>query len=197
MWIKPSEILFLIGFIAYVATRGVYESRSRSVVTIERRIDAVERVLLAFVMLGSLVLPLAYLFTPLLNFANYALPAWTLWIGGGVLAISLWVFWRSHADLDRNWSVSLEIRERHVLVTHGVYRSIRHPMYAAIFLFGLAQALLLHNWLAGFSALVTFVPLYLVRTPREERMMRDQFGEAYEAYSRRTGRLIPRLTKKT
>ena len=44
-------------------------------------------------------------------------------------------------------------------------------MYAAIFLFALAQGLLLQNWLAGWAGLVTVALLYLVRTPREEKMM--------------------------
>jgi len=65
-------------------------------------------------------------------------------------------------------------------------------MYASIWLFGLAQGLLLENWLAGWSALVTFAIMYFVRTPREERMMCDSFGEDYRDYMRRTGRLLPR-----
>jgi len=47
------------------------------------------------------------------------------------------------------------MRKEHRLVTAGVYRHIRHPMYAAIFLWCLAQGLLLPNWLAGWSALAT------------------------------------------
>jgi protein-S-isoprenylcysteine O-methyltransferase Ste14 len=74
-----------------------------------------------------------------------------------------------------------------------VYRRIRHPMYAAIFLFSLAQGLLLDNWLAGWSALATFAVMYLVRLPREEAMMIQQFGQEYRDYMNRTGRLLPRL----
>ncbi len=110
---------------------------------------------------------------------------------------ALWLFWRSHADLGLNWSVTLEIRKEHQLITNGVYRSIRHPMYAAIWLFSLAQALLLANWLAGPAALVTFAPMYLLRTPREERMMCEIFGQEYRDYMARTGRLFPRLTPKS
>jgi protein-S-isoprenylcysteine O-methyltransferase Ste14 len=38
-----------------------------------------------------------------------------------------------------------------------------------------------------------FMPLYLLRVPREERMMLDEFGEEYRAYMNHTGRVIPRL----
>jgi protein-S-isoprenylcysteine O-methyltransferase Ste14 len=110
-----------------------------------------------------------------------------------ILAMAVWLFWRSHADLGRNWSPSLELREGHELVTEGVYRSVRHPMYASMWLWGVAQALLLQNWIAGWVSLVMFMPLYLLRVPREERMMLDEFGEEYRAYMDRTGRVIPRL----
>jgi protein-S-isoprenylcysteine O-methyltransferase Ste14 len=42
------------------------------------------------------------------------------------MTLAVWLFWRSHADLGRNWSPSLELREGHELVTEGVYRYVRH-----------------------------------------------------------------------
>jgi protein-S-isoprenylcysteine O-methyltransferase Ste14 len=65
-------------------------------------------------------------------------------------------------------------------------------MYASIFLFSLAQGLMLGNWLAGWSAFVAFAVLYLLRVRREEALMLATFGEAYAAYMKRTGRLWPR-----
>jgi len=63
---------------------------------------------------------------------------------------ALWLFCRSHLDLGQNWSQSLEIRKGHQLVTDGVYRFIRHPMYASIWIWCLAQGLLLENgWPGG------------------------------------------------
>jgi protein-S-isoprenylcysteine O-methyltransferase Ste14 len=109
------------------------------------------------------------------------------------MIIAAWLFWRSHADLGLNWSVSLEVRQGHQLVTHGIYRRIRHPMYTAIFLYGLAQGLLLPNWLAGWSSLVPFTIMYLLRVRREEQMMLQFFGDDYRSYMTRTGRLLPRL----
>jgi protein-S-isoprenylcysteine O-methyltransferase Ste14 len=66
-------------------------------------------------------------------------------------------------------------------------------MYAAIFLFCLAQGLLLENWFAGWYPLFAFGLMYFLRTPREERLMLDTFGPAYQDYMLRTGRLFPRL----
>jgi protein-S-isoprenylcysteine O-methyltransferase Ste14 len=113
------------------------------------------------------------------------------------MAGSLWLFWRSHADLGQNWSVSLELRQGHQLVTQGVYRRIRHPMYASIWLWALAQGMLLENWLAGWSVVPAFAVMYLLRTPREEQMMCELFGDAYQDYMRQTGRLFPRPLNKS
>jgi protein-S-isoprenylcysteine O-methyltransferase Ste14 len=132
-----------------------------------------------------------------LAFADYRPPALVPSLGLAVMLLALWLFWRSHADLGQNWSVTLEVRKQHQLVTSGVYRRIRHPMYAAIFLWCLAQALLLPNWLAGWSALATFSLMYFLRTSREEQMMCEFFGDEYRAYMSQTGRLIPRFTRST
>jgi protein-S-isoprenylcysteine O-methyltransferase Ste14 len=155
--------------------------------------DAREKILLFIVITGSLLLPFVYLFTPLLAFADYRLPSFVPWCGAAVMVAALWLFWRSHSDLGLNWSVTLAMRKEHELITDGVYRSIRHPMYASIWLWGLAQALMLQNWLAGFSALVSFAPMYFLRTPAEEQMMSEFFGQQYRDYMGRTGRLFPRM----
>jgi protein-S-isoprenylcysteine O-methyltransferase Ste14 len=160
-----------------------------------RQLDAVERVLLAAMFPAVLILPPLYFFTPLLSFADYDLPWSIRWVGAVVMAVSLWLFWRSHVDLGQNWSVSLETRENHELVSHGVYRWVRHPMYASIWLWGLAQGLMLANWLAGWAVIPAFAAMYFIRTPREEQLMCAEFGEAYREYARRTGRLFPRFTQ--
>jgi len=193
---RSSNIVFLVGFIVYVTIRGVFERRARIKEKMVRRLDAVEKTLLIFVGVGSLLLPVLYLFTPLLAFADYRLPVFAPWLGTALMIAALWLFYRSHADLGKNWSVTLELHKGHQLIRRGIYRSIRHPMYMSILLCGLSQGLLLRNWLAGWSALATFSVLYVVRTPREERMMIEFFGEEYLNYMRQTGRIFPRIVGK-
>lgn len=190
---SPWHVVFFLCFLAYLAIRGAYARRTRHIESVHRQVDRQEQVLLLLVIGSSLLLPLLFLFTPLLSFADYRLPELARWCGATIMLPALWLFWRSHADLGQNWSVTLEVRKEHQLVTSGVYRRIRHPMYAAIFLWSIAQGLLLSNWLAGWSALVPFAVMYVLRTPREERMMCEFFGDEYRAYMRRTGRLLPRL----
>jgi len=190
---QPWNIAFLIGFIAYLTIRGVFARRTKANQLVVRRVDALEKALLALVIPTSSLLPLLYLFTPWLAFADYRLPAIAPWCGVALMLAAIWLFWRSHADLGQNWSVTLELRKGHQLVRHGVYRSIRHPMYASIFLWSLAQGLMLQNWLAGWSAFVTSSLMYLLRTPREEQMMCEFLGQEYRDYMRVTGRLFPRI----
>ena len=143
----------------------------------------------------TIVLPLLHMFTRWLSLADYELPAWTGFIGIAIFAVALWLLWRSHADLGINWRVTTELREKHTLVTGGIFKHIRHPMYSAHWLWGIAQALLIHNWIAGLASLVVIVPLYILRVRREERMMLEQFGEEYRAYMGQTGRILPRILK--
>jgi len=104
---------------------------------------------------------------------------------------ALGMFYLTHKALGTNWSVSLDVRKNHQLITKGVYRYMRHPMYTAFWLWALAQALLLPNWVAGLSGIVGFALLYFVRVNREEQLMIDTFGEDYRSYMLRTKRLIP------
>jgi len=154
-----------------------------------------EKALLAAVVPAALLLPPLYCFTPVLSFADYELNSSIRWAGAGVMLASLWLFLRSHVDLGQNWSVSLELRQDHQLVSRGVYRWLRHPMYASIWLWGIAQGMMLANWFAGWAVPLPFAAMYLIRTPREERMMCEEFGDRYREYAQRTGRLFPRLRK--
>jgi protein-S-isoprenylcysteine O-methyltransferase Ste14 len=190
-------MVYFLGMLAEVVIRVPHEQRRRQTRMKLERVDWSERTLLVLMFVSMFFIPLVYTFTSRLDGADYRLPREARESAGGVgmiiLAMAVWLFWRSHADLGRNWSPSLELREGHELVTEGVYRSVRHPMYASMWLWGVAQALLLQNWVAGWVSLVMFMPLYLLRVPREERMMLDEFGEEYRAYMDRTGRVIPRL----
>lgn len=186
------KIIYFTGLIIMSIIRVPFSRQTKTNQIVDSRKTTLEILLLILLFIGMIVLPLIYAFTPLLSFADYQLPYWMEWAGVMLLVTSLWLFWRSHADLGRNWSPTLELRKGHQLITSGVYKYIRHPMYASFGLWGVAQVLLLHNWIAGGSSLVLFGLLYFLRVPYEEQMMLDQFGEAYQSYMNRTGRLIPR-----
>lgn len=185
------KTLLFLGLVATIAIRIPYDKKSSLMkVTTSHRTPR-ENVLLVLIASGVLLAPLVAIFTPLLSFADYRPHPIAFLAGAAALALNVWLFHRSHADLGENWSKTLEIRENHRLITTGVYRTIRHPMYTAIFLFVIAQALLLPNWLAGPSGMVAFGLMYALRVGPEERMMIEAFGDEYRDYMRRTKRLIP------
>ncbi|MEL6588643.1 MAG: protein-S-isoprenylcysteine O-methyltransferase, partial [Bacteroidota bacterium] len=179
-------IIFKVCFVLFWIGTGIirypHEKRQKKNRIQTDKKDSLEKALLAGTLLGMALLPIIYIFTPLLSFADYQLPLWVSLIGLALIPLTLWLFWRSHRDLGLNWSVSLEVREEHRLVTNGVYKNVRHPMYTAIWLWGILQACLLPNYIAGFSALLFFGLLYFLRVGREERMMQQTFGEEYKQY---------------
>jgi protein-S-isoprenylcysteine O-methyltransferase Ste14 len=187
-WIAKAVIF--AASVAMVVIRAPHGKRSRGVKVAKSRRGSLETALLALAWLSFFV-PLLWIATPVLKFADY--PLRPLPLAGGIvcLAASLWLFARSHADLGTNWSITLEVREEHRLITNGIYRRIRHPMYSALLLYSLGQALALPNWIAGPSYGVAMLLLIALRLGPEERMMVEQFGPDYEQYQRATKRLIP------
>jgi protein-S-isoprenylcysteine O-methyltransferase Ste14 len=187
-WIAKAVIL--AASVALVAIRAPHGHRSRGIKVVKHRKGARETALLTLMWIAFFV-PLLWIVSPLLSFAEYPLHAAPLVAGGLCFAAGLWLFHRSHADLGTNWSITLEVREQHQLIAHGVYRRIRHPMYAALLLYSAGQALVIPNWVAGPSYLVALVILLAFRLGAEEAMMLEQFGDEYAAYMTRAKRLVP------
>lgn len=185
--------IFFAVLVIEMVIRAPLNKKRRAERMSERRVTSQEIAILLLLFLGGFVAPLLYALTNWLDFADYTLPAWAGWLGVLIISAGLYIFWRAHADLGLNWSPSLEIREKHELITHGIYGVIRHPMYASQWLVALAQPLLLQNWIAGFLNLLAFVPFYVLRVRAEEQMMLDSFGAEYSEYQNRTGGVLPKL----
>jgi protein-S-isoprenylcysteine O-methyltransferase Ste14 len=187
-WI--AKALVLAGTAVMIAIRAPHGHRNRSVKVAASYKTRLETGLLILAWIGFVV-PLIWVASPAFSFAEFPLLAGPLVTGVMCLAIGLWLFYRSHADLGTNWSITLELHEQHHLITQGVYRRIRHPMYLALALYSVGQALIIPNWVAGPSNLVAFAILLALRIRAEERMMIEGFGAEYAAYSMRTKRFIP------
>ena len=187
--LTPGIVLFLVMVVIMAAIRAPYMANSPPVASRQR--EGREKLLVQFVGAGMMYLPAIAIATPLLNIAAYPNPVWLVVLGVILAAFGIWLFWRSHADLGRNWSPVLELRESHWLVTNGVYARVRHPMYSAILLITAAQAAFIGNWIAGPAGLIAFTILYIDRVGAEEKMMAQRFGTDWTRYVARTGRLLP------
>jgi len=121
---------------------------------------------------------------------------WTLdgdairWLGvvlsaaGGALRI--WpVFVLGH-----RFSGLVAIQRGHTLVTGGVYGVIRHPSYLGLIVNSLGWALAFRSMVGVLLTALTIPPL-IARIHAEERLLRTQFGNEYDAYRSRTSGLIP------
>jgi protein-S-isoprenylcysteine O-methyltransferase Ste14 len=107
-----------------------------------------------------------------------------LYLAGGVLRI--WPVF----ILGRRFSGLVAIQPGHELVTEGTYGAIRHPSYLGMIILMLGWALAFRSGLGVILAALAIPPI-LARIRSEEALLRAQFGEQYDAYRRRTSRLIP------
>lgn len=188
LWV--AKVIILLASIVMVVIRAPHGQRSRRIPVVRSRKGKLEIVLLTLAWL-AFFLPLIWIATPVLACADYPLRPVPLLTGTVCLMLGLWLFHLSHADLGANWSITLEVLEKHRLVTQGVYRRVRHPMYTALLLYSVGQALVLPNYVAGPSYGVTMALLVALRIGPEERMMLEEFGKDYQEYRARTKRLVP------
>lgn len=184
-------IVWCIGVVAWCAIRYPHQRRARKIQVAKHRRSTEERLLLSGTAVGLVGLPVIWLSTGWPSGLNYVAHP-LLQIAGMICMLGfLMLFHAVHRQLGRNWSITLEIRDEHKLITDGLFRFVRHPMYTSFWLWGIAQALLLPNWLAGLAGVATVSALYFRRVAREEAMMRDAFGPQYDSYMQRTKRIIP------
>jgi protein-S-isoprenylcysteine O-methyltransferase Ste14 len=186
-----ATLIWFAGLVGWYVIRRPFERKARKVGVSKSLMDRQELLLLACMTVGLFLIPAINALTGFPESLDRPFYPAIAWLGLAPLVGALWLFRRSHVDLGRNWSVTLKVREHHVLIKAGVYRLVRHPMYSSFFLLGLAQLLLLPNWLAGVSGLIGVGLLFVFRVIREERMMLDSFGDEYRAYMASTKRIIP------
>ena len=140
LWAK---LIWFFGTTGWFIIRLPHQRRSRRTPKAVRSDRIRELALLTISFSGLFIVPATYALTDQPQFANYQFQPLMAWLGVAGTAASLWLFYSTHKDLGRNWSVTLEIRVEHALVTTGVYSRVRHPMYSAFWLWAVTQALLL------------------------------------------------------
>jgi len=105
------------------------------------------------------------------------------------VAFAIWARWH----LGANWSAIVSIREQHELIRSGPYRRVRHPIYTGILVGFIGTAMIrghLRGWL-GFA--IVWLSFY-IKARREERFLRQEFGEGFEEHTRNTGMFLPKWT---
>jgi len=90
-----------------------------------------------------------------------------------------------------NLNIVPTLKDNHQLVTHGIYRLIRHPMYTSVLLFCLAFTLTIADNQAVVVMFILLIDLIL-KSNVEEKLLSEHF-DTYSNYKTKTGRFLPFL----
>jgi len=121
----------------------------------------------------------------------FSLPSQRM-IGVSLFVIGLTIMIVGQITLWQNYSGFVVIKKGHQLITHGIYRFTRNPIYlGAIMVF--AGLPVYAASVYGFLAMFAQIPVFLFRIKMEEKMLAEHFGDEYETYRNTTKRLIPFL----
>ena len=102
-------------------------------------------------------------------------------------------FYIIHNQLMENFSPYVEVFEKQKLVTTGVYKYIRHPMYLQLLIYAVFIGLYTQNFLIFIIEIVGWCVMYINRIQKEEQILEDKFKEEYIEYKMNTPRLFPSL----
>ncbi len=142
---------------------------------------------------GIWALPAIYVFTDWIEQFDYMLPEQATYLAAMIFVPNLFIRWAAHRSLGGQWSHTVETKDGHLLVTDGIYAYLRHPIYTSLVVWAAAQPFLLHNWLVGGSGILAVTLIWLIRVPREEKMMLKIFGDQYRQYRAKTGMFLPKV----
>ncbi len=137
--------------------------------------------------------PLVYLVNPAwMSWPKLNLPEPVRWFGValGLTCIPLiyWLF----TSIGSGITPVSATRKQHTLVTHGIYRWVRHPLYSVGSSLIASFGLMADNWFIILLAILAFIAM-AARTPKEEANLIEKFGDEYREYMKRTGRFLPKL----
>ena len=196
-------ILFVMSFIAFWIVRGYYVRRTRDPDAPRTREERREAMMkegwtgYALVLLTplELIFIVLYIWNPSwVPWSVLPIPELLRWIGYGMILVSIPMAAWVHHTLGSHYSYALETKEVQKIITAGPYSRVRHPLYSAHNLFNLGMIFLTANLPLAVFALLG-IPLVYVRMNREEVMMIEKFGNDYEDYQKRTGRIFPKLSE--
>lgn len=161
---------------------------------IPRNVDG--SAMMTVIRIGGLILwlsPFVYLINPAwMSWAKVGLPDWTRWLGVGIgILCTMGIYWL-FTSIGSGITPTSATRKEHKLVTSGIYRWVRHPLYTIGSSMFVAFGMMADNWFIAFFGVLTFI-LMAIRTPKEEASLIEKFGDEYRAYMKLTGRFLPKV----
>lgn len=111
-------------------------------------------------------------------------------IGVILTIMGLVMLFAGYFSLRHNYSSTLVIRENHQLITHGIYRYVRHPIYLGVFLVAFGLPVYVGS-LYGFLSALVLIPIILNRIRMEEELLMEEFPSAYQKFKETSKKIIP------
>jgi len=111
-------------------------------------------------------------------------------LGVLIFIVGLIITVNAQMTLNLNYASTLRIREGHQLITHSIYKYVRHPVYSGVILRAFAISIYATS-LLGFLFALTGIPLFNYRIGVEEKMLIEEFGDEYLEYAKVSWKLFP------
>lgn len=189
LWAEAAAAVVFLSWLGYVAillwgkSRGEREHQIREV----KSHLGFAMQLLAYA--GSCIFSREF-FTPIVSMSHAIEAAVSLFTI--FLAIASMLFCLAAAlALERQWALVARVIEGHELIQRGPYAIVRNPIYLAMFGTWIATALAFTLWEAALPLMIVFIAGTAIRIRSEEKLLREAFGEQFEAYSRRIPAFLP------
>ncbi len=116
-------------------------------------------------------------------------PGHRVW-GLAAIVIGYTIMIVGQVTLRRNYSGTVVIKRDHQLIVHGIYRYTRNPIYLGLIIVVVGVPIYVAS-LYGFVTMLILIPIILYRIRLEEKLLTEEFQEAFQKYRQTTKKLIP------
>ncbi len=155
-------------------------------------------VLMTIIRIGGLMLwlsPFVYLINPAwMAWSKIGLPETVRWLGIGIGVLCVAGIYELFSSIGSGITPVSATRREHKLVTNGIYRYVRHPLYTIGSSLFISFGMMADNWFIILLGTLAFIVM-AIRTPKEEANLIEKFGDEYSEYMKQTGRFLPKLLK--
>ena len=193
---KTFRMALAVGLLIFMPIAVYRRVRSQATgETLDRRQEGLPILLtLRPIGIAMMLAVLAFVINPAwMAWSSVPLPAWIRWTGIGIGAIGGVLLTWTLSHLGENLTDTVVTRRKHTMITTGPYAWVRHPFYVSAALAIAANALATANWFIFVTGFLAF-SLMVIRCRTEEEKLVERFDEEYRAYTRRTGRFVPRFS---
>jgi protein-S-isoprenylcysteine O-methyltransferase Ste14 len=131
-------------------------------------------------------------FTPIIPMSKRA-ESVVLLLATAIGVASIWLCYTAARTLGKQWSLVARIVSGHELIQQGPFAVVRNPIYLAMFGLLLQAGIVVSVWQAIVPAGILFLIGTWIRIREEEKILRQEFGVAFDEYARRVPAFIPGL----